>query len=216
MTRWGFTPTPANPVPSGASWRVTENCPPQLFGSAKVATSPGLPPVGSPMMRPRPAARNAASKSSAGPAVALDTSAAIGPPYEGRSALGATVSASGPYHVVAESPRFHARNTGRYWGVLQRTAENGRSVRRARIWLAYSVLPALARRRSNTRPRTRLKSGKARSNSRTTSSSPTEAIRTTALPPASDPLANAGGAGGPRSVSGRPPGELGTPGAPPR
>src|SRR5207249_7216299 len=79
------------------------------------------------MMRPRPAARNAASRSSAGPAVALDTSAAIGPPYEGRSARGATVSASGPYHVVAESPRFHARNTARYWGVLQRTAENGRS-----------------------------------------------------------------------------------------
>src|SRR2546425_7288501 len=32
-------------------------------------------------------------------------------------------------HVVAESPRFHARNTARYWGVHQRTAENGRSVR---------------------------------------------------------------------------------------
>src|SRR2546427_9403414 len=126
------------------------------------------------MRGPRPGARNAASKSSAGPAVAPDTSAAIGPPYEGRSALGATVSASGPYHVVAESPRFHARNTARYWGVLQRTAENGRSVRRARIWLAYSVLPSVARRRSNTSPCTRLKSGKARSNWRTTSSSPRE------------------------------------------
>src|SRR2546429_572135 len=216
MTRWGFTPTPANPVPSGASWRVTENCPPKLFGSAKVATSPGLRPVGSRMMGPRPAARNAASKSSAGPAVALDTSAAIGPPYEGRSALGATVSASGPYHVVAESPRFHARNTARYWGVLQRTAENGRSVRRARIWLAYSVLPSVARRRSNTSPCTRVKSGNARSNWRTTSSSPREAIRTTAMPPGSDSVANAGGAGGPRSFSARLPGTLRTPGPPPR
>src|SRR2546428_7437851 len=197
MTRWGLTPTPATPVPSGASWRVTENCTPQLFGSAKVATSPGLPPVGSPMMRPRPAARNAASKSSAGPAVALDTSAAIGPPYEGRSALGATVSASGPYHVVAESPRFHARNTARYWGVLQRTAENGRSVRRARIWVAYLGLPSVARRRAHTRPCTRLKSGKARADWRTTSSSPTEAIRTTAMPPGSDPVPYRGGAGGP-------------------
>src|SRR3989449_4937392 len=72
--------------------------------------SPGLPPVGSPMMRPRPAARNAASKSSAGPAVALDTSAAIGPPYEGRSARGATVSASGPRseeHTSELQSRLH-------------------------------------------------------------------------------------------------------------
>src|SRR3989449_775740 len=168
------------------------------------------------MMRPRPAARNAASKSSAGPAVALDTSAAIGPPYEGRSARGATVSASGPYHVVAESPRFHARNTARYWGVLQRTAENGRSVRRARIWLAYSVLPSVARRRSNTSPCTRVKSGNARSNWRTTSSSPREAIRTTAMPPGSDSVANAGGASGPRALSDRLRGTLRPRGSPPR
>src|SRR5204862_250193 len=94
-------------------------------------------------------------------------------------------------------------NTARYWGVLQRTAENGRSVRRARIWLAYSVLPSVARRRSNTSPCTRLKSGKARSNWRTTSSSPREAIRTTAMPPGSDSVANAGGSSGQRSLSDR-------------
>src|SRR5438067_1317198 len=185
---------------TGPSWRVTENCTLQLFGSANVATSPGLPPDGSPTIRPRPAARNAASKSSAAPAVALEASTAIGPPYGGRSARGATVPVSGPYQEVAESPRFHARNTARYWGVLQRTAGNGRSVRRARIWYAYSVLPSAARRRSSTRAWTRLKSGNARSNSRTTSWSAREAIRTTVTPPGSDSVAKGGGSSGQRSL----------------
>src|SRR5439155_22469320 len=110
----------------------------------------------------------------------------IGPPYGGWSARGATVPVSGPYQVVAESPRFQALNTARYWGVLQRTAGKGRSVRLARTWYAYSVLPSVARRRSSTSPSTRAKSGNARSNSRTTYSSPRERIRLTGPPAGHD------------------------------
>src|SRR5690349_20673870 len=130
----GLTPAPAKSVPSGERCRVTENCTLQLFGSANVATSPGLPPDGSPITAPRPAARNTATRSSAAPLVALEISTAMGPPYDGWSRRGATVPLSGPYQVRAESARFNARNTARYWGVLQRTAASGRSLKRASIW----------------------------------------------------------------------------------
>src|SRR2546426_11860258 len=64
-------------------------------------------------MTPRPAARNAARKSSAAPAVAVPASTAMGPPYGGAAPRGRTVSAGGADHVVGGAGSFPPRETGR-------------------------------------------------------------------------------------------------------
>src|SRR2546427_4260673 len=103
-------------------------------------------------MTPRPAARNAARKSSAAPAVAVPASTAMGPPYGGAAPRGRTVSAGGAYHVVAEAVSFHARKTARGSGVFQRAATNALPARRPGVLEASSVPPPppAARRRSTT------------------------------------------------------------------
>src|SRR2546428_13853609 len=67
-------------------------------------------------MTPRPAARNAARKSSAAPAVAVPASTAMGPPYGGAALRGRTVSAGGADHAGAGAgsvpPREKARGSG--------------------------------------------------------------------------------------------------------
>src|SRR3989449_3790644 len=83
-------------------------------------------------MTPRPAARNAARKSSAAPAVAVPASTAMGPPYAGAAPRGRTVSAGGAYHVVAGAVSFPAREKARGSGGFQRAATNGLPAGRAR------------------------------------------------------------------------------------
>src|SRR5260370_35501235 len=106
----GGTPSPANSVPSGNVWRVTQNCTPQPLGRANVATSPALPAEGSPMITPRRAAGNAARKSSAALPEALDASTAIGPPSAGWSVRGATLPAAGAFQLTSASPRLPPHN----------------------------------------------------------------------------------------------------------
>src|SRR2546426_12642346 len=76
-------------------------------------------------MTPRPAARNAARKSSAAPAVAVPASTAMGPPYAGAAPRGRTVSAGGAYHVVAGAGSFPPREKGRGSGGFPRAAAHG-------------------------------------------------------------------------------------------
>src|SRR3989442_12516566 len=76
-------------------------------------------------MTPRPAARNAARKSSAAPAVAVPASTAMGPPYGGAAPRGRTVSAGGAYHVVAGSGSVPPRKTARGPGGFPRAPTKG-------------------------------------------------------------------------------------------
>src|SRR2546422_10481197 len=85
-------------------------------------------------MTPRPAARNAARKSSAAPAVAVPASTAMGPPYAGAAPLGRTVSAGGAYHVVAGTGSVHPRETARGSGGFQAAPPKGFTARRAGEW----------------------------------------------------------------------------------
>src|SRR2546428_13638000 len=86
-------------------------------------------------MTPRPAARNAARKSSAAPAVAVPASTAMGPPYGGAAPRGRTVSAGGAYHLGGGAGSVPPREKGRGSGGFPPAAAHALTARGARGWV---------------------------------------------------------------------------------